>query len=262
MNLLLSVAQIVPIPLNTIAGILTLFITIPFSSSARDKYPILRKPDGKKHVYLLVVIILVLLAGMGNLYADNNKIKNDKINQFTAIILQSSQLADRSLWNNQFGGDRISFLALLQLKEKFKGTEFENIILRQVRRVEDLYTSSVMNLYIENFPSVCKFITSPNIRVCGEGYEPVKGFSIENVYAHLKYPEWQSRARAAYLLRNVETKDDGGILSSLVDLMKEDEPSLLVSRIAFETYKVLTGFSSPGVFDFNKVAEHSVKKRR
>ncbi|MBI3618395.1 MAG: hypothetical protein HY210_09360 [Candidatus Omnitrophica bacterium] len=73
---------------------------------------------------------------------------------------------------------------------------------------------------------------------------------------------WQERGRAASILRNIKTasdkdriNEDATIKEQLFDklierLNPEKENSLFVAKMAFETYKDLTGFSSDGVFDF------------
>lgn len=44
-----------------IAAVLGLFIGTSFSKKAREKYKILKKADGKKHIYCIVIVLLILI---------------------------------------------------------------------------------------------------------------------------------------------------------------------------------------------------------
>ena len=52
------------------AGVIGIFIATSYSGKAREKYGILKITDGKKHFYVLAVIILLLLAYGSGFYQE------------------------------------------------------------------------------------------------------------------------------------------------------------------------------------------------
>ena len=109
-----------------------------------------------------------------------------------------------------------------------------------------------MGQMIEQQGIVCK----QHIKPCQS--EPIRGFSAKNVFGHLDiktYPDCLSRAGAAYRLKYIETAQEREavtkqeILESLIFIIKNDN-SLLVAKIALDTYSELTGFSPVDIFDF------------
>jgi hypothetical protein len=174
------------------------------------------------------------------------------------------ELNIQALWpNSSYGGNRQSYLILLNWKVKVKNPEIKKLIYGAIKNIESYYATDIMTLFIERQIAICKYSVPP----CSEGYEPPIGYNAKNVFEHLSRPLWTERARAACLLRNIETSshkdqiDKKELCSKLINLMKENENSLFVSKMAFETYKSLTGFSSPGVFDFDKAIEDWNKRK-
>ncbi len=172
------------------------------------------------------------------------------VNDF--VIIEIGQLGDRSRWQNAYGGDRSSYEALLSLKEKIKDIERNKIVSTEIKTIESVYSPDIMTITMDNFPTICQLSDPP----CTKGFEPSIGYNAVNVFKHLDRPLWTERARAAALLRNIEKSpnkesvDRKALYEKLVKLMKKEESSLFVSKMAFETYKELTGFSTDGVFNF------------
>lgn len=50
-----------------VASLITLFIGISYSKTARNKYKILKSADGKKHIYIIIVAFLLITAGIVHL---------------------------------------------------------------------------------------------------------------------------------------------------------------------------------------------------
>lgn len=181
-----------------------------------------------------------------------------------------NDLGDRCYWYPS-GGDRSTFEILKSMVDQEKGIKGKGLrdaIINQLRRVERDYKSSTLTYGIETQPAVCKKSMTECDPILRHHFEPLEGFDTVNVYQHLGYPEWTSRARAALLLRNIDTSDNKNDVSrdeihqKLIDLMQEqNETSLCVSKIAFETYKSLTGFTSKEVFGFKKATEDWNKRR-
>jgi len=166
----------------------------------------------------------------------------------------------QSLWDTNIGfydgGSRNSYSSLLNM-EKSDNPTMKKLASDAVKTIKNAYDGSninVMVLNIERWGYICRWSVPP----CANGYEPSIGYNAKNVFDHLDYKKWQERARAACLLRNVDSTinthrdqvDKKEFCDKLVNLMGEQEPSLFVSKMALETYKALTGFSSLGVFDF------------
>jgi len=184
------------------------------------------------------------------------------------------QLGYLSIWTND-GGSRQSYETLLSW-EKDEGIEpnLKRQISSEIKRIQEKYYIVPMRRVIDNEDGgiltwrwICKCKSNPEARDCSNGIEPPKGFAAANVIAHFykTAPEtpWQERARAACILRNIRTayNKDGinkrEFFERLVVLMSENERSLCVSKMAFETYKDLTSFrpKSNDVFAFEEAIE-------
>ena len=164
--------------------------------------------------------------------------------------------------NNEYGGDRRSYQRLLHWKGTVNDPVRKDWIITEIERVEKSYPIDVMRLNIDNWRYICK----PHVN-CTQGFENPTGFSAQNVINHLTRDLWQERARAACILRNIKTAPDKGSVNKedfykkLVGLMGEKENSLCVSKMALETYKDLTGFSSDSVFDFEGAIKDWEKRK-
>lgn len=203
---------------------------------------------------------------------DSDKLDSDKYNTFfdaNLINLYKFQ----SLWDTNIGfydgGSRNSYSSLLNM-EKSDSPTIKKLASDAIKTVKNSYDGSninVMVLNIEGWNYICKW-SAP--KSCTEGFEPSIGYNVKNVFDHLSYGKWQERARAACLLRNMDDPTNTHkeevtkkmIRDKLVNLMGEQEPSLFVSKMAFETYKTLTPeFSSPGVFDFEEAIKDCEQRK-
>lgn len=212
-----------------------------------------------------VIIFSIIVISSGALFTNLDNIFTLCNKYFAKEIPSPEKIAyyrKRAEWLNDYGGDRRSYEILLSWKKKIKTPEVNELLLTEIERLESVYSLDIMILTIENHHSICKFITKPGINPCSEGFEPPIGYDAKNVFQHLNRPLWTERARAACLLRNIDrspNKDEVNkeeLCDKLVKLMeKESENSLFVSKMAFETYKILTGFRTTGVFDFDKAIE-------
>lgn len=168
---------------------------------------------------------------------------------------QINKLGTRALWRNSYGGDRASYSLLLDWQKKIKDRDIQKILMAELKRIEGEYTMSIMVPHVQGLQCLCK-MAAPN-KPCSNGFEQPTGFLALNVIDHLSSTKrWDERIKSACFLRNIKTATDKNnidkqlLYSRLVNIMKEDG-SLGVSKMAFETYKELTGYSSNGVFDFD-----------
>ena len=137
----------------------------------------------------------------------------------------------------------------------------------QIRDIKRKYKEPRMNKYVRRLISVCRYKKEND---CDKGLEPEIGFLAKNVFEHLNYNNWTSRARAAYLLRNIKGAqslifiDMEEVYGKLISLMKkENETRLLVSKIALDTYDLLMDdFKANSVFDFDRAIDHRNKKSK
>lgn len=214
---------------------------------------------------------------------NNNSVTNigKQDNYFTAdshyfipTLETIRQLGDFSIWTND-GGSRQSYETLvLWAKDEKIESNLKRQIYSEIKRIQEKYYIVPMRWAIDNEDGrilvwrwICKCKSSPEARDCADGIEPPKGFDAANVIAHFNKtaPEtpWRERARAACILRNIRTAyNKVGInkqefFERLIALMSESERSLCVSKMAFETYKDLTGFHPQlnDVFAFEEAAE-------
>lgn len=183
---------------------------------------------------------------------------------YTLNIAKITQQGDLSSWHNKYGGQRQSYEELLSWEKKERNPEIKNKISAEIDRLEEIYDPRIMVPTIEQHNSICKFITKPNVPACAWGFEPPIDYDAKNVFHHLTEKIWTERARAACLLRNIRTsrnKDEVNkeeLFNRLIErLDPEKEKSLFVAKMAFETYKYLTGFrpESNEVFGFEDVIE-------
>lgn len=161
-------------------------------------------------------------------------------------------LGKRALWSNEYLGSREAYSQLLDWKDSSKDPMTIKLLSAEIKRVEDDYRTDIMRLHIDRW----LLIWVPHVNG-KEGFVKSEGFLAGNVLAHLS-PNRRAdeRARAACILRNIKTSSDKDSIDKnefyekLIRHMGDQETSLTVSKMALETYKDLTGFSSNGVFDF------------
>lgn len=216
----------------------------------------------KNRILTVFIIVIAIISSTAAFLSNLDNIISFYKKYFTVEIPTPDKIANyrkRAEWLNDYGGDRRSYEILLSWEEKIKNPEISGILLTEMERLKSVYGADIMTIVIENNRSICKFITEPGVSPRAEGFEPPIGYNARNVFQHLDRPIWTERARAACLLRNIEKSpnkdevDKKEVCEKLVNLMKkEKENSLFVSKMAFETYKNLTGFYSLGVFDFGK----------
>jgi len=173
------------------------------------------------------------------------------------------QLIDQAMWQHN-GGNRSSYLILKKLQ---KDPQLKKSLDLQISNIENSYEGVITKIYVERLPVVCNYVTTPGGLPCSEGLATKDNLQIFNLINHLNpklAPLWQERAKAAYLLRFIENAKDYDaykeeakrkqIYEELINRMKEEnEVSLLVSKMALDTYRSLTKSKSGGVFDFESV---------
>ncbi len=174
----------------------------------------------------------------------------------TPSELEIAQLADRALWRGtQNCGDRTSYSRLVSMARKTRNIELKNTISEHIERIKQAYKSSTLELTMPTQVAVFKLHIKPY------ELEPTQGFQAKNVVDHLRYPECSSRAKAAFLLRNIESATDKDsvdkkeILERLIFIIKSDS-SLLVSKLALDRYSQFTDFSPTDIFDFQGAINH------
>jgi len=181
------------------------------------------------------------------------------------------QLADQATrWGDIYGGKRTSYSSLLIWENKIKDTEVKKAISSEIKNIKRIYRDNhgVMKYKVKNIKAICKRKTKPSPLPCPEGFEPSTGYDAENVFKHLGGDLWTERARAACLLKDIETAQYEGkvdrveLYDTLVNLMKEEnESSLCVSKMALDTYASLTGYEIKDVFDFEGAIKHRNEKK-
>ncbi len=200
-------------------------------------------------------------------------LKNDSLSPTPETI---RQLGNFSIWIND-GGNRQSYQTLLSW-EKDKTIDFnlKRLITSEIKRVQETYYTYPMRRAIDNengrwlrWGWICKVKPNPEAQICADGIEPPKGFNAANVLAHLYKtdPEtpWQEYARAACILRNIRTAynkdslDNKRFFGRLIAFMGENERSLCVSKMAFETYKELANFSLDEVLNFEEAFGRAIE---
>lgn len=218
-----------------------------------------RKSRRKTIIILIITLFLIcLIAYLNGCFGE--------IGRQAAKLGKSSTLGEYSLpsredikntgdraavWHNEYGGDRTSYSRLLKWKDTIKDPYLNELVSTEIGRVEKAYPVDILRLYIDRF----SFIWKPHVNGA-KGFEGSTNFEAQGVIAHLTRDMWQERARATRILRNIKTAPDKDSVDKkifyekLVGLMGEKEKSLCVSKMAFETYKDLTGFRSEGTFDF------------
>jgi len=184
--------------------------------------------------------------------------------------LAIAELADRSFWEGTKGcGDRISYKNLISLRNIAEDGKQKKEIQDHINRIIDDYKTSILIPRVDNIKAVCQQGAMVDGRCMA--YEPVKEFSAANVVEHLditKYPRCTSRARALNILRNFDTakgenKEDmkKDIIERLVFIL-ENDPSLLVSKLALDRYEQFTDYSPPSknIFNFEEPIKHHKEK--
>jgi len=165
---------------------------------------------------------------------------------------QITALGKRALWSNEYLGSREAYSQLLDWKNSIKDRMTGRLVSAEIKRVEDDYRTDIMRGHIDWWPLICV----PHVN-CSQGFVKPVGYQAGNVLAHFgQNRRVDERARAACILRNIgmspdkESLDKNELFEKLISHMGSQEESLCVSKMALETYKDLTGFSSDGVFDF------------
>lgn len=192
-----------------------------------------------------------------------SKIVNLKNQSVASAIAKMTQLGNLAVWENKYGGQRESYEDLLSWWKKENDSEIKKRILAEIERLEEIYDPRIMVPTIEKHFAICKLHSG-----CKE-IEPPTDYDAKNVFHHLTERIWTERARAACLLRNIRTSKNKDQINKeeLFDKLIErldlsKEKSLFVAKMSFETYKELSNFSSPGIFDFEKAIEDWEKPER
>lgn len=179
--------------------------------------------------------------------------------------LDISQLADRALWEGTNEcGDRSVYNELQRCYEEIKDFGLRAEYANQINRIKNDYKTSILGPRAKATRSVCREGTMNGDRCV---IEPEKGFSAKNVIDHLdqsKYPRCTSRLRAAALLQNIDTskgKKDMKKAIRLLVFILENDPSLLVSKLALDRYSQFTGYSPLDVFDFDDALKDWDKRK-
>lgn len=176
---------------------------------------------------------------------------------------QITALGKRALWSNEYFGSREAYSQLLDWRNSIKDSMTSKLLSAEIKRVEDDYRTDIMRLHIDRW----RLIWVPHVDG-KDGFVKSEGFLAGNVLAHLSpNRRVDERARAACILRNIKTSPDKDTIDKkelyekLISHMGDRETSLTVSKMAFETYKDLTEFSSDGVFDFEGAAKDWEKRK-
>ena len=186
----------------------------------------------------------------------NRSNSRSKSNSFSPTAAAITELGNRVI----NGRDWRSYLQLLKWENDVDSVVLKRLISTELDKINDVYRNPVLAKNIERTGFICIYLTTRG-ESCSKGYEPPRGFSAWNVLEHLdrnKYSFWQERARAACLLRYINTSPDKDnvkpedVYEGLIKVMKQEyEPDLLVSKMALDTYsKLVTNFKPTGVFDF------------
>lgn len=223
--------------------------------------------DSFKAALTTTEIITFVLVALGFWFDyDQGKLVETQIFASNAIAI--SQLAEQSLWESPGGGNRSSYQILesLQNDDNLGKPELRAAAELQIKKVKDLYRNDLLNPFVQELDAICENSVPP----CSSPrkWEPTEGFNAENVFGHLKDEKlWTERARAAFILRSIgTTKNNIGseapkkLYEKLIYFMREEnEPSLLVSKMAFDTYRSLVDDKEEDtdVFDFERVIKDS-----
>jgi len=247
---------------SILAAILTAFTSMSYSKIAREKFKILKVSDGKKHIFLIVIIIFICLFFSSKYWLD---LVLNKSKDCPKDILEIAQLADRALWERATNcGDRAIYNNLIKCYEKTENSELK----KQIKRIKDDYKTSILVPRVDAITAVCQYGGMRGDKCIAK--EPTEGFFAQNVVDHLdvkKYSRCTSRARAACILRNIKTADKkedvnmSKVVKTLIFIMKNDS-SLLVSKLALDRYSQFTGFSPSGIFDFRGAIDHSDERKK
>jgi len=219
--------------LSALIAIVILYISLPQSKKAREKYKILKFADGKKHVFLFFIAFWLIINPIVKFYTHTNtatkqdiqdsqeavethsemilndavaELKKEKwslesswdLNDFQEVDqkIKMALLVDQSMWYHN-GGNYASYEELWSLNRRDNP-------LRQDVRDQILHVNSVLQLAkaaVRRFP-LCKLHTNfgPLGNICGE-VETESDFDVSNVVSqvpHFSY--WTSRAKSVYLL--------------------------------------------------------------
>jgi hypothetical protein len=168
------------------------------------------------------------------------------------------ELRDKCLWEGTiFCGDREVYNNLLRCSLEENNVEIKS----QIMRIEEDYKTSILVKKVNNIGSVCQQHTMKGDKCVPE---PIQQFNARNVVNHLdiqQYPRCTSRARALSILRNLDTApdikdiDQKELIERLIFIIQND-PSLLVSKLALDRYCELTGYKKQRVFDFDGALKH------
>lgn len=214
-----------------LAPIIILFVSLPYSQKARNKYKILKFADGRKHIILILVAVVLFFnlivehytgtnpatkkdvrEAVQNLEQSNEKIWNKALSaikeekwplqaswdldDFSLIDkkIQIVILADETMWYQRNGGDYASYLKLWSLRDH---KDFpQSFIEDQLQRVNSVLR--LANSTVRRIP-LCKHGKNIDNR-CLE-METEEDFEVKNVVSQLSHPQyWVSRVKSAYLL--------------------------------------------------------------
>ncbi len=184
----------------------------------------------------------------------------------TANAEMIEKLKKSSMWSPSEKGDRRSYARLISWRDKAEDSAVKDLLISAIEDIENYYAIDIMQLHIDPVPNIFgQCICKKSIPPCTAGFEPPEGFDALNVMDHLTRMWWQERGRAASILRNIRTaqgKDQINKEQLFEKLIERLDPgkenSLFVAKLAFETYKALTGLSprSNNVFAFEEATKH------
>lgn len=234
----------------TVAAILLLIILAVIGIGV---YRSNKKLNNEKYYFLgFIILLFTVIYAVSILDYDISdkgvrKKLEEKIEKTESEVTEVSDIVAWTLGNLSRGGDRNSYERLLSLQERVKNPEMAERVSDEVRGTGVFYDSEKVRSSINNYRAICKLSVPP----CAKGFEPIVGYDAKNVYDHLDYSHWFEKARAASLLINLKTAtrqeeiNMQDLCGKLVKLMQvENEDNLFVAKMAFETYKALSGFRS------------------
>ena len=228
----------------------------------REGFSLIRKRDKKIDIlakYVTICVFPVIVFTFILNYHQSRLVQREVTLSTHISILQ---LISQAMWQHN-GGSRSSYLILKKMQ---KDPQLKKTLDLEISNIESSYEGVIVNNFVENLSAVCNSVTTG--LPCSEGLATKDNLQIFNLINHLNpklAPLWIERAKAAYLLRFIKNAKDYDnykdkmkeVYDELINCMKEEnEVSLLVSKMALDTYAQLIDFKPANAFDFEGAIRH------
>lgn len=224
-------------------------------------------PMIKKHLGVIAKIVTILSFPfiVFALFSGRNQTKLLKTQVSISNIISFLELSDQAIrWRDpDHGGRRASYESLLFWEKEIEDPKVRKDISLEIKKIKKIYKDSngVMNYIVRHSAAI-----GSND---GKGFQPPTGYDAKIVFKHLSDSLWIERARAARLLKDIESAqyedeiDRVNLYDSLINLMKkENESSLCVSKMALNAYASLMSYKIKDVFDFEGAFKHWEQNRK